>query len=197
MKIDSFSFLALAAFAATCATLAIVLWQLLLSKRRLRRFQNLSLVPNVLLTRHPIVFVSQARSLFRMGGDFFELPVYLREHGYQVEEIEVRIKNLSQSELTDLLRRLLGGPPFSETRVHIVLSEAFSRSAYDLAFEGNPHLQSLTVLGEENSKSLRLTPPRVPFYSRPDLRPLPTARNFQTELSALKHFVSLAESELR
>jgi hypothetical protein len=197
MKIDSSSFLALAAFAATCATLAIVLWQLLLSKRRLRRFQNLSLVPNVLLTRHPIVFVSQARSLFRMGGDFFELPVYLREHGYQVEEIEVRIKNLSQSELTDLLRRLLGGPPFSETRVHIVLSEAFSRSAYDLAFEGNPHLQSLTVLGEENSKSLRLTPPRVPFYARPDLRPLPTARNFQTELSALKHFVSLAESELR
>lgn len=197
MKIDSYSFLAFVALSAICATFAIVVWQRWLSKRRLRRFQNLSLVPNVLLTRHPIVFVSRARSLFGLGGDFFELPVFLREHGYQVEEIEVRTQNLSDPEMTKLLRRLLGGPPFSETKVHLVLSEAFSTSAYDLAFEGDPHLQSLTVLGEENSKSLRLTPPRVPFYSRPDLRPLPTARNFQTELSALQHFVSLAESELR
>ncbi len=203
--LNSISFLALAAVAAVFTAIAVVMWQRVLTKRRLKRFQSLSLVPNVLLTRHPILFISRARSLFRMGGDFFELPVFLREHGYQVEEIEIRDRNLSETQTTELIRRFLANPPFSAPKVHLVLGEAFSASAYELAFEGDRHLQSLTIFGKEATEtnpkrgratSLRLTPPRIPYYPRPDLRPQPTANDFATELSALQHFVSLAESEL-
>lgn len=206
VSVDSLTFLALSALAAILTSAAVIAWQRLLSKRRLKRFQNLTLVPNVLLTRHPILFISRSRRLFHMGGDFFELPIFLREHGYQVEEIEIRDRNLSAQETTYLIRRFLANPPFSASKVHLVLSEAFASSAHDLAFEGDPHLQSLTILGQEHAEngkvagrratSLRLTPPRIPYYPRPDLRPLPTAINFATELSALEHFVSLAESEL-
>lgn len=200
--LDSWTFLALSALTAVLTAVGVFAWQRHLAKRRLKRFQNLSLVPNVLLTRHPILFISRSRSLFHMGGDFFELPVFLREHGYQVEEIEIRDRNLSEQETTTLIRRFLADPPFAAKKVHLVLSEAFSGSAHDLAFEGDQHLQSLTILGQERSgrgqraTGLGLTPPRIPYFPRPDLRMLPTAVSFEAELSALEHFVSLAESEL-
>jgi hypothetical protein len=197
MKIDSLSFLAISAIIASLVTVTVFFWQRWLTKRRLLRFQNLTLVPNVLLTRHPILFISRSRSLFRMGGDFFELPIFLREHGYQVEEIEVQNKNLSENETTLLIRQLLSAPTLSLAKTHLVLSESFSESAQELAFEGHDKLQSLTVLGTEQSRAIRLRPPRVPFYPRPDLKPSSTANNFHIELSALKHFVSLAESDLR
>ena len=59
-------------------------------ERRLRahRFQSLELKPNCLLTRYPIVFLSGPRTVFRLFDHWNSVPLFLREHGYEVYVIE-------------------------------------------------------------------------------------------------------------
>ena len=47
------------------------------------------LQPNCLLTRSPIVFLSGRRSLFYFLNYWNGVPHYLREHGYEVEELNL------------------------------------------------------------------------------------------------------------
>lgn len=173
-----------------------------LLKKRLRRFHELELVPNILLTRHPILFVGRRRSLFRLGGDFLELPVYLSEHGFQVEEVELETHDLSPSSLIRSISSLLKS---DGKKTHLFLPVEFLNTAYDLAFEGHPQLASLTVVGTSRWQKkaplkldrLQLRPPRIPLHLRPDLQPTLTNLDFHTERLALDHLVSLAESDLR
>ena len=113
MGVGTFSILA--AVAALVSSLLILATQIYLSRKRHRRFQTLELVPNILMTRYPLMFVGRPRSIFRLGGDFLELPIYLQEHGYQVEEIEMRD---DRNNLASMLR-LLGT---NQGPVHLIVN---------------------------------------------------------------------------
>ncbi|MCM2282892.1 MAG: hypothetical protein NDI61_13715 [Bdellovibrionaceae bacterium] len=56
---------------------------------RARRLDQLPLVPNCLLTRYPLVFVTGSRSAFYFTNYWNQIPAYLAEHGYEVEVIEL------------------------------------------------------------------------------------------------------------
>jgi hypothetical protein len=173
--------------------------QMSLQRRRLKRFQDLELIPNILLTRHPVLFVGRNRSLFRLSGDFLELPIYLKEHGFQVEEVELQTRGMNSTAVLAAVSSLLRSSVTLKT--HLFLSADFADLARDLArdlaFDGHPGLASLTVIGPHKINHLHLRPPRVPLHVRPDLKPRLANFDFQTERSALDHVVSLAESDLR
>lgn len=190
MSIVTFS--TLAALAALATTGLILGCQLFLSRKRQRRFQNLQLIPNILMTRYPLMFVGRSRSMFRLAGDFLEMPVYLQEHGYQVDEVEIA----PDSNTAESLRLLLATTPLP---VHLIVSETFADAAYDLAFDGHPKLATLTLIGNKSSEDRRiaLRPTRLPVFERPELRPSILASSFMTEEIALEHMVSLAEYDLR
>jgi hypothetical protein len=57
-------------------------------RTRARRFRSLVLKPNCLLTRHPIVFLAGPRTVFRLFDHWNSVPLYLREHGYDVYVID-------------------------------------------------------------------------------------------------------------
>lgn len=144
------------------------------------------------MTRFPLMFVGRSRSMFRLAGDFLEMPVYLQEHGYQVDEVEI----VPDSESTESLRQLL---QTTQIPVHLIVSEAFADAAYDLALDGHPKLATLTLIGTKSTEDRRiaLRPTRLPVFERPELRPSILASSFMTEEIALEHMVSLAEYDLR
>jgi len=193
--------------ASAVAGFAFVLFafvtQMTLQRRRLKRFQDLELIPNILLTRNPVLFIGRNRSLFRLSGDFLELPIYLKEHGFQVEEVELQTRGMNPAALLNAVSSLLRSSVTQKT--HLFLSADFADLARDsacdlardLAFDGHPGLASLTVIGPHKINQLHLRPPRVPLHVRPDLKPRLAKFDFQTERSALDHVVSLAESDLR
>lgn len=187
-----FVFVILAFLSAVIATLLILSSQFYFRRQRRKRFRHLELIPNVLMTRFPLLFIGRPLSIFRVGGDFLELPLYLQEHGYQVEEIEL----LDKENQVETLRRLLSS---GEGPVHLIVCEAFSEAAYDLALDGHPKLATLTLIGQkpETSSALSLRPARLPVFERPELRPSILATSFVTEQIALEHMVSLAEYDLR
>lgn len=189
---DILNFSAMAAFAALLSVAVIFLVQLQLNRRRRRRFQSLELVPNILMTKYPLMFLGRPRSLFRLGGDFLELPIYLQEHGYQVEEIEMRN---DRNELATMLRLLAT----NEGPVHLIVNDAFADAAFDLALDGHPKLATLTLIGtgESKSRSTYLRPTRLPVFEKPEIRPSILASSFDAEQIALTHMVSLAEFDLR
>jgi hypothetical protein len=188
-------FSAIAALALVAITLTL---QLVLQKRRLKRFHDLQLIPNILLTTHPVLFIGRNRSLFRLSGDFLELPIYLREHGFQVEEVELQTRGLKKADILKCVSSLLQQTQSERSsKTHLFLPEALGESAFDLAFDGHPNLASLTVIGADRINRVQLRPPRVPLHVRPDLKPQIAKFDFQTERSTLDHVVSLAESDLR
>lgn len=162
--------------------------------RRLRqaRFHSLELIPNILMTRFPLMFVGRSRSLFRLSGDFYEMPIYMQEHGFQVEEIEMRH---GRSNLATLLRLLAT----NQGPVHLIVASEFAQAAYDLALDGHDKLATLTLLSAKTTeaRSINLRPTRLPVFERPELRPSMLANSFSTEEIALEHMVSLAEHDLR
>lgn len=56
---------------------------------RSRRLKRLELIPNCLLTRYPLVFVTGKRSAFYFTNYWNQVPAYLAEHGYEVEIVEL------------------------------------------------------------------------------------------------------------
>lgn len=190
MNVLAFSILALVASLFTVASIVSI--QLFFKSQRQRRFDDLILIPNILMTRYPLMFVGRPRSIFRISGDFFEMPIYMFEHGFQIEEVEMVD---GRANVATLLRLLAT----NKTRVHLFVSEAFAEAAYNLAFDGHAKLATLTILGGKNRKAQpsELRPTRLPIFEKPELCPTIAANSFSTEEFALDHMVSLAEYDLR
>jgi hypothetical protein len=196
--------------AAVFAIGGLIGYQLLLSRLRRRRFQNLELTPNVLLTRYPIVFLGRSRSLFRLNGDFPDLPLYLYEHGYQVQEITVPSHAFAKRNKLGTLAIAKALESFS-TRVHLIAHPSLSEAAHDLVYSKNNQIATLTLFDESPTRDRKteLSPPPLPIFARPDLKRLASPirftyfspsrepNRFKKEAIALEHMVSLAEYDLR
>jgi len=68
--------------------LAAAIFQVRRERDRAAAFQGLELAPNCLLTRHPLVFLSGGRSVFKIFDHWNRIPRFLREHGYEVLILE-------------------------------------------------------------------------------------------------------------
>jgi hypothetical protein len=77
---------------------------------RLLKKYSFSLLPNCLLTRHPIVFVSGKQSLFYHGRYWNFIPSYLQEHGYEILALDMPWR--------DSKKRILEISNFADALIH-------------------------------------------------------------------------------
>lgn len=113
------------------------------SQRRARalRFRALTLKPNVLLTRYPIAFLSGPRTVFRFFDHWNDIPLFLREHGYEVYVIEP--SGRSDDERRESVCSALES---MKTRCHLVADGSLERFIQTLANLRLSKVASFTVV---------------------------------------------------
>lgn len=139
------------------------------SQRRMRavRFRGLELKPNCLLTRYPMAFISGPRTLFRLFDHWNDIPLYLREHGYEVFVIEPAGR--TRLERTESVRVAVSQ---LETNCHLIADGSLEFELEELARMKMPHVTSLTVV---KTRLRERFASREPTLSVNDLRPTATA----------------------
>ncbi len=202
---------------------ALIVWQLALALIGKNRMRNLELIPNILLTRHPVVFINAPRSFLRLNGDFMELPTFLSQHGFRVEEVELQGSLSEVEKQLQMLLNLLSLQPRQTTQgvlsnelnaqsAHLIFSPRLSNLAVALAQlspSKTAFVSSITLMGEYKRRH-HLTPLKRPITEVPLGRPTlghsistilkanhHQGDHFKAEMIALNHIVSLAESDLR
>ena len=141
------------AILASFIFLAMTIWvQMQLRRERKNRLDQMELIPNCLLTRHPILFVASSRSLFRLFEPWNQIPVFLREHGYEVFVFEPNYRRLFQrrkpvaEQIKDSLAVLAHSSSNIAFKKFHVIADSSSRAVIGkVAMELNPNIASLTV----------------------------------------------------
>jgi hypothetical protein len=158
-------------FAAACAiatVVAIVCVRLSLKRARARRFQGLELRPNCLLTRYPIVLLTQPKSLFRIFDQWNDVPKFLREHGYEV----FLLTPLAGHEV----KSILGAIEEMPMKCHLIASAADESLLEKVARSKCAKVSSLTVVKAKSAM------PKKTELSVDALRPLDVAvETFEVE----------------
>ena len=120
-----------------------VLFQILERRHRHRRFNTLELKPNCLLTRYPIAFLSGPRTLFRLFDHWNSVPLYLREHGYEVYVIEpAGAQQSRRSERMESVQSALQ----TLGRCHVIADGSLEQDLEDLASLRPFNVASFTVV---------------------------------------------------
>lgn len=134
-------------------------------KWRRLRLKHLELRPNCLLTRHPLLFINPRRSLFRLFGHWNDIPLFLREHGYEVLLLDLPVPAGRHESLLNALT------DFSSP-CHVIGDSSLEEELTELAQARDPHVASITLV--RNGKSRR---PRASSeaLSIRDLKPLNSA----------------------
>ncbi len=107
---------------------------------------GLELKPNCLLTRYPIVFLSGRKSLFRLFDYWNEIPLYLREHGYDVWELEAP----PGKDRTEAILRALEDLPAD--KCHLIGDSSSGEELEALARVSHPKIASLTCVRNPNAE---------------------------------------------
>jgi len=157
--------LVLALASAVILISAAIAFQLFRQKERRRAVSNLELKPNCLLTRYPLVFLSGRRSPFRLFDHWNEIPLYLREHGYDVWEIETVPGPNPAGAILSAINEL------PAAKCHLIGDHSTLQELEDLARSKHPKIASLTCV--RNPKTRAQTKPRKPTPE--DLKPLESA----------------------
>jgi hypothetical protein len=146
------------------ASISFQIWQ-----RRIRasRFQGLVLKPNCLLTRYPIAFLSGPRTVFRLFDHWNDVPLFLREHGYEVYVIEPSGRTLS--ERTESVCAALES---LQSRCHLVADGSLEQDMESLASMKLAYLSSFTVV---KTAARERYPSQSTSISPRDLKPLASA----------------------
>jgi hypothetical protein len=163
------STVAIALLAGVLVTGAAVGLQLRRRRVRRRRLKGLELRPNCLLTRYPIAFISGPRTLFRLFDHWNDVPVYLREHGYEVMVIEPGKNSRGPDAIMSAIETL-------PTKCHLIADSSQEDLLTALARSKNQHIASLTMV--KNPARRRASPQRPPAgatASVEDLKPLDAA----------------------
>ncbi len=145
-----------------------LLFQVLQRRKRASRFRGLELKPNCLLTRFPMAFISGPRTLFRLFDHWNDIPLYLREHGYEVFVIEP--SGRSQVERAESVRAAVSQ---LTTHCHLIADGSLESELEKIAQMKLPHVSSLTVVKARHRE--RFGASRGPTLSVSDLRPVAMA----------------------
>lgn len=166
------AFLFVAFIASASVLLMSALFQISQRRARALRFKGLQLKPNVLLTRYPIAFLNGPRTVFRFLDHWNDIPVFLREHGYDVFMIE-------PNEVASIT-----------TRCHVVADGSLKAEIESLARLRLGNIVSLTLVTtahrEQNahpSPSLSIEDLK-PFASAVDIFMIPPPAEPMTTVSA-------------
>lgn len=156
-----------------CAALLLIgarlAFQAFARRRRASRFGGLELRPNCLLTRYPIAFIARPPSIFRLFDDWRDVPLFLREHGYEVFVIEP----LKRDDITASVVHALDATP---RKLHLIASAEFESTLTHIARLKHPMASSLTVVKKPRAERVRTTS----RLSIEDLKPLDFAiENFE------------------
>ncbi len=110
-------------------------------RKRAVRFRGLQLKPNCLLTRYPIAFLSGPRTVFRLFDHWNDIPLYLREHGYEVYVIEPAGRNLQ--ERTESVRSAVAQ---LDSNCHLIADGSLEPDLLALAKMKMSNVSSLTLV---------------------------------------------------
>lgn len=197
-------------------TASLVILQFLYQRAIDQSLKNLDLIPNCLLTRHPILFVSGRRSLFYFSNYWNRVPRFLTEHGYQIFELELPWRNEDQRRLV-----LREGLEAFEGRVHLIADV----SSQNAILQAPPNLQA-KIASVTFTPQIQSLAPQAPILIWQDfatpltllrrimlgLHSLIFAENQMTaaqvglprrwqewpsEIAFLQHAISLAENDLQ
>jgi hypothetical protein len=129
-------------FILTVLSFSVVLIALALSHnlKRANRVLEVDLLPNCLLTRYPIVFISGQRTLFHFLDYWNHIPIYLSEHGYEVIELTLPWRNRRQQ--TQALRSRIEQLP--HPKIHLFVDQSLDID--ELKLIDNPKVASITVV---------------------------------------------------
>jgi len=126
--------------------------------KRARIHQDWELKPNLLLTRHPLVFLSGKRSFFYFLSYWNHLPQMLRAHGYETQVLHLPWKNTKSRRLW-LHHFLLS----SSQSLHLVIDNSSYPELTDLIRHQNyPCIASITWI--QNGVLLQNTPTLKGFH---------------------------------
>lgn len=138
MSTIGFSFLAALAIVG-----AAFVFHFRIRSHRLARLSGLELKPNCLLTRYPIAFVANPKSLFKFFDRLSDdVPAYLREHGYEVLVLEI------PGRATDPARALIAALDSMSTRCHLIADSMHGSTFEMIANHKHPMVASLTLVSE-------------------------------------------------
>lgn len=127
---------------------ASVAAQLTRKTRRKERFRGLELKPNCLLTRYPIAFLAGPRSVFRFIDHWNDVPLYLREHGYEVLVIEPSGKTTEER-----VKATVEAIESFEGRCHLIADASLEAEIEMIAELPVSKLVSLTVVKNSERKA--------------------------------------------
>ncbi len=118
---------------------------------RLKRRVTPQLIPNCLLTRYPVYFITGRRSLFYFMNYWNDIPFYLKEHGYdvRVQHMSWRDNKKRTIELTDFIFKL-SGP------IHLIADSSLEDEMRSLAELHLANLASISLV-ESNNRIRKLT----------------------------------------
>ena len=193
-----------ASFLAALVVVATrLIWFKISKLERTRRLSGLELRPNCLLTRHPIAFLTTSPTITRFFDDWHDVPLFLREHGYEVLVIDVPASTQAKNvviEALDLMRE----------KCHVIASQSHEATLAALAKHKHPMAVSLTLVTESArhpssarngsmKTAARLTvndlKPLDVAIERFQIEALPSKKIFAFEERILDLAISLAERD--
>lgn len=119
--------------------------QILLYRARQARLRTFELVPNCLLTRHTLVFISGRRSVFNFMSYWNLIPEFLREHGYPV--IVLNLPWRGQKKREAYLMRFLKA---LESPCHFIGDSTLESELKFLGECRHPMVSSINLVGLED-----------------------------------------------
>lgn len=131
----------------TALIILVICFTLLSNYIRHSYSYKFELKPNCLLTRHPILFVSGYKTIFYFLNYWNSTPFYLRQHGYNVSELNLNWKSKTQRE--NEIKKFLEANP--QTQFHIILEEQTLNDFSALDVENIEQIKNIWVLGAEKS----------------------------------------------
>lgn len=155
-----------------------MLFQYYRRQERKRVLAGLELTPNCLLTRYPIVFLAGRKSPFRPFCHWNDIPSYLREHGYDVWELDASHGDAP----AEILLKSIESIPAA--KCHLISDSASLAHLESIARMKHSKISSLTCVRNKHTSSFSAVPAPL---SPSELKPLEHAIEY-FELADTSYF---------
>jgi hypothetical protein len=109
--------------------------------------KDFALMPNCLMTRSPFVFITGLRSPFYFRNYWNRIPLYLREHGYEVLELDLPWRGGNERCID--LTHFLEAAKKENLCFHFIFDSSSATEAEWLKSRNSSVVQSLTVATSE------------------------------------------------